>query len=131
VVFDFERPPGKTFTETIITLAGLSRFVIVDITNPRSSPLELQATVPAFQIPFVPIIQEGEDPFSMFQDLHAAFGDAATGRMLALLRYPSPEILVQVLKRAIIEPAQQRAEELAARKSEPLPTRDARSYLES
>jgi uncharacterized protein YjbI with pentapeptide repeats len=48
VIFDFDRPPGKTFTETIITLTGLSRFVIVDITNPRSSPLELQATVPAF-----------------------------------------------------------------------------------
>ena len=27
-------------------LAGLSKFVIADITNPKSSPLELQATVP-------------------------------------------------------------------------------------
>ena len=44
--FDFERPAERDFTETIKTLAGLSRFVIADITNPKSSPLDLQATVP-------------------------------------------------------------------------------------
>jgi hypothetical protein len=32
----------------------LSRFIIADITNPRSSPLELQATMPDYMIPFVP-----------------------------------------------------------------------------
>jgi hypothetical protein len=47
-------------------LAGLSHFVIVDITNPRSAPLELQATVPEYMIPFVPIIEKGEEPFAMF-----------------------------------------------------------------
>jgi hypothetical protein len=66
----------------------------------------------------VPIIQEDEKPFSMFKDLDAAFGNAS-GRMLTLLKYPSP----------IIEPAQLRAEELKARKNAPLPERDARSYL--
>jgi len=52
-----------------MTLAGMCRFIIVDITNPKSSPLELQALVPNYMIPFVPIIQEGEQPFSMFKDL--------------------------------------------------------------
>jgi hypothetical protein len=46
IVFDFERPKGLDFTETIMTLAGMSCFVIADITNPKSAPLELQATVP-------------------------------------------------------------------------------------
>ena len=63
IVFDFDRPIDKDFTETIKTLAGLSYFVIADVTNPKSSPLELQATVPDYQIPFVPIIQEGESHF--------------------------------------------------------------------
>jgi hypothetical protein len=31
-----------------VILAGLSCFVIADITNPRSAPLELQATVPNY-----------------------------------------------------------------------------------
>jgi len=70
IVFDFDRPTDKDFTETIKTLAGLCYFVIADITNPKSSPLELQATVPDYQIPFVPIIQEGEQPFAMMVDLH-------------------------------------------------------------
>ena len=69
IVFDFDRPIDKDFTETIKTLAGISYFVIADVTNPKSSPLELQATVPDYQIPFVPIIQEGEQPFSMMVDL--------------------------------------------------------------
>src|SRR5690606_6706595 len=63
MVFDFERPVDRDFTETVKTLAGLSRFIIADITNPKSSPLELQATVPDYMIPFVPIIEEGEKPF--------------------------------------------------------------------
>jgi Pentapeptide repeats (8 copies) len=62
MMFDFERPTHRDFTESIKVLAGLSRFIIADITNPRSSPLELQATMPDYMIPFVPIIQEGEEP---------------------------------------------------------------------
>jgi uncharacterized protein YjbI with pentapeptide repeats len=36
IVFDFECPKEHDFTETVKVLAGLSCFVIVDITNPRS-----------------------------------------------------------------------------------------------
>jgi uncharacterized protein YjbI with pentapeptide repeats len=69
IVFDFERATSRDFTETIKVLAGLSLFVVVDLTNPKSAPLELQATVPEYRIPFVPIIARGEVPFSMFADL--------------------------------------------------------------
>ena len=73
IVFDFERPKGRDFTETIMTLAGMSCFVIADITNPRSAPLELQATVPDYMIPFVPILQDGESAFSMFANLQTKY----------------------------------------------------------
>jgi hypothetical protein len=69
IVFNFERPEKSDFTETIRTLAGLCRFIIADITNPRSTPLELQAVVPEYMVPFVPIIEGGEEPFAMFKDL--------------------------------------------------------------
>jgi hypothetical protein len=46
IVFNFDKPETKDFTETVRLLASLSKFVIADITNPKSSPLELQATVP-------------------------------------------------------------------------------------
>ena len=69
IVFNFDKPETKDFTETVRLLAGLSKFVIADITNPKSAPLELQATVPEIMVPFRPIIEEGEKPFAMLQDL--------------------------------------------------------------
>jgi hypothetical protein len=66
MVFNFDKPEVKDFTETVRLLAGLSHFVIADITNPKSTPLELQATVPEYMIPFVPILEKGEEPFAMY-----------------------------------------------------------------
>jgi hypothetical protein len=100
IVFDFDRPTDKDFTETIKTLAGLSYFVIADITNPKSSPLELQATVPDYQIPFVPIIQEGENPFAMMADLHKKYNWVLEPRS-----YDSIDTLMKALKPGIIDPA--------------------------
>jgi hypothetical protein len=69
IMFDFEKADSRDFTETIKILASMSRFVIADITNPKNSQLELQALVPDYKIPFLTIIQKGEEPFSMFSDL--------------------------------------------------------------
>ena len=107
IVFDFDRPTDKDFTETIKTLAGLSYFVIADVTNPKSSPLELQATVPDYQIPFVPIIQEGESPFAMMVDLQKKYN-----WVLNTVTYDSMETLIQVLKPLIIDPAMKKRQEL-------------------
>ena len=60
MVFNFDKPKVKDFTETVRLLASLSHFVIADITNPRSTPLELQAIVPECMVPFVPILERGE-----------------------------------------------------------------------
>lgn len=69
IMFEFERITTRDYTETIKILAGMSKFVIVDITDQASCPLELQATVPDYKIPFLPIILKGEQPFSMLIDL--------------------------------------------------------------
>jgi hypothetical protein len=67
IIFDFERPQQRTYTETVIILAGLCSFVIVDLSG-RSVPQELQATVSALRMPFVPIIEKGYLPHSMVKD---------------------------------------------------------------
>jgi hypothetical protein len=36
MVFDFERAESRDFTETVMTLAGMSAFIVADITKPRS-----------------------------------------------------------------------------------------------
>jgi uncharacterized protein YjbI with pentapeptide repeats len=107
IVFDFERPTDKDFTETIKTLAGLCYFVIADVTNPRSSPLELQATIPDYQIPFVPIIQEGENPFAMMVDLQKKYN-----WVLDTISYDSLDTLIEILKPHIIDPAIKKRDEL-------------------
>jgi len=107
IVFDFDRPVDKDFTETIKTLAGLSYFVIADVTNPKSSPLELQAAVPDYQIPFVPIIQEGENPFAMMVDLQKKYN-----WVLNTITYDSIDTLMKVLKPLIIDPAMKKRQEL-------------------
>ena len=45
MIFEFARPVDKTYTDTVRTLAGLARFVVVDLSGP-SAPQELYATVP-------------------------------------------------------------------------------------
>jgi hypothetical protein len=114
MVFNFDKPEVKDFTETVRLLAGLSHFVIVDITNPRSAPLELQAIVPEYMIPFVPIIEKGEEPFAMFTDLWIKHREW----VLDPIRYPSVDRLIQVLDTEIVRPAQARFADLLVRKAE-------------
>ncbi len=68
IIFDFERPRDRNYTETVKTLAGLSRFIIADLSGP-SVPQELYATVPHFKIPFVPILAARRKSFAMAVDL--------------------------------------------------------------
>ena len=124
IVFDFERPDDKDFTETIKTLAGMCYFVIADVTNPKSSPLELQATVPDYQIPFVPIIQEGEMPFAMMVDLQKKYK-----WVLDTIEYKDGDQLIRILKKGIIDRAMQKHDELKLIKAQ-IPTVISASQFE-
>ncbi len=114
IVFNFDKPETKDFTETVRLLAGLSKFVIADITNPKSAPLELQATVPEIMVPFRPIIEEGEEPFAMLTDLWIKHREW----VFEPLYYSSLDALVGALDDKIIRPAEVRFAELLARKAE-------------
>jgi hypothetical protein len=123
IVFNFDKPQPKDFTETVRLLAGLSRFVIVDITNPRSAPLELQATVPQCIIPFVPILDGNDEvePFAMLRDLQHNHPD----RVLPVIRYLSVDRLIEVLGEKIIARANETYNTLLALKAEELRIEDA------
>ena len=125
IVFDFDKPRSQDVTETVKTLAGLSRFIISDMTNPRSNPLELQAVVPDFMVPMVPILAAGEEPFAMFRDLWVKYRTW----VLDPLKYSSTEELLAVLDVAIISPALARSAELLAARAQTLQMRDAADYL--
>ena len=124
IVFDFDRPTDKDFTETINILARLSLFVIADITNPKSSPLELQATVPDYQTPLVPIVQTGEQPFARMVDLQKKYN-----WVMDTLYYDSIETLIKTLKPAIIDPAIEKHHELRLLKAKESKTLSAKDFL--
>jgi uncharacterized protein YjbI with pentapeptide repeats len=125
VIFDFDRPRHRDLTETVRLLAGISRFIIADITNPRSSPLELQATVPEHMIPLVPIIATGEEPFPMFRDLWVKHHQW----VLDPLEYDSAEQLLSVLEPAVIEPALRIGRTIVRAKARRLRTRRAADFV--
>ena len=124
ISFDFERSTARDFTETIKILAGLSLFVIADITNPTSAPLELQATVPDYQIPFIPILQQGATPFSMFSDL-----PNYDWVLTPIVEYASLEKLRQSFKPAIIDRAWQKHQALQRKKAEALKVLPVDAFL--
>jgi uncharacterized protein YjbI with pentapeptide repeats len=115
MVFNFDKPETKDFTETVRLLAGMSHFVIVDITNPRSAPLELQATVPDYMVPFAPILQDGEPPFAMFVDLQRKYH-----WVLNVIEYPSVDRLIEVLEDKIVKRAKEKFNDLLAQRTEQL-----------
>ena len=116
MVFNFDKPETKDFTETVRLLANLSRFVIVDITNPRSTPLELQATVPDYMVPFVPILEEGQDPFAMFVDLQNKYDWV----LEPVIGYSSVDRLIEVMEDKVVRPAEAKFNQLLARRTKQL-----------
>ena len=85
ILFDFEKPSSRDLTETIVILAGLSRFVIADISDPASVPQEL--TVISQQLPSAtiqPVIEKGQTPYSLFEDLSRR----APATFMPIIEYP-------------------------------------------
>jgi hypothetical protein len=114
VVFDFERPINRDFTETARTLAHLSRFILADISEPSSIPQELQAIVPDLEVPVQPLLEEGQKQYSMFPDFskyHWVF---------PIYIYRDQASLIASLKGHIIEPVDEKARVLAIEKAKRL-----------
>jgi hypothetical protein len=104
MIFEFARPQDRTYTETVRTLAGLARFVVVDLSGP-SVPQELYATVPHLKIPFIPIIEKGRHPYSMFVDLLEY-----EWVLRPILEFDSSGDLLAALPDKVITPAETRIE---------------------
>jgi hypothetical protein len=110
VLFDFEKPRGRNFTETIRTLAHLSRFIIADLTDPSSIPQELQAIIPTLAVPVQPVLLEGKREYAIFVDFLSTYP-----WVLPIHYYIDQANLLATLKEDVIEPAEQKAQQLEKR----------------
>ena len=110
VVFDFDKPASRDLTETVRTLAHLARFIIADITDPRSIPQELQAIVPDLAVPVQPIIARPQQPWGMFIDFPKKYH-----WVLEAHEYTDLSDLLGDLQMNVIAPAEAKAKQLAAR----------------
>ena len=110
ILFDFDKPSSRDLTETISTLAHLARFVIADITDAKSIPQELMIVVPNLpSVPVLPLILNAQHEYGMFEHF------TRFPWVLPVYRYTDEGSLLQSLKENIIEPAEQKAQELAKR----------------
>ena len=108
IIFDFDRPTDRNYTETVKTLVSLSRFVIVDLSGP-SVPQELYATVPHFKIPFVPILEDGRQLYAMSVDIFE-YPWVVTPPVY----FKSIEDLIEKIPGNIITPAEEKLKERQA-----------------
>ena len=110
ILFDFEGPANRDFTETISTLAHLARFVIADITDAKSIPQELTTIVPNLpSVPVQPLILASQQEYGMFEHFKRY------PWVLPVYRYTDEFNLLQSLQEKVITPAEQKAKELEKR----------------
>src|SRR6266567_2701521 len=117
VIFDFEKPATRDLTETVITLAHLARFIIVDLTDPSSAPHEVAMVIPHTVVPVQPLLSQEPLPidgksverreYAMFEDLRRRYH-----WVLPTLRYQDKDELLALLQTKVIAPAEQKAKEL-------------------
>jgi hypothetical protein len=108
IMFDFERPTSRDTTETISTLAHVSRFIIADITEGATIAHELQAIIPSLVVPVQPLLQKSAKEYvtlSLFKRYPW---------VLPPCIYDNPEDLISSLQERVIIPAEEKLKELRA-----------------
>jgi uncharacterized protein YjbI with pentapeptide repeats len=107
LVYDFEGPTRRNITETISLLAHLSRFVVADITDAKSIPQELQATVPHLpSVVFQPILEKDKEVYSMFENF------ILFPWFLPIFIYQNEMHLISCLEDKVIMPAITKSDEI-------------------
>ena len=112
VVFDFEKPQDRNLTETVTVLAKMARFVVADLTDPKSVPHELKAIAPSVAVPIRLIIRSDQEPYAMVRDLYDHYW------VLKPFRYDNETHLIESLESEIIGPSEKCRQEIFERRQE-------------
>lgn len=75
MLFDFQPPTERDTRETGKVLAGLAAFIVADVSDASSVPLELETLVSDYVMPVVVVAEKGRADFAMLDTLYARAGD--------------------------------------------------------
>ena len=110
IMFDFDPTTNQTIIETVKTLAGMSRFVIADLTDARSVPQELQIIDTHCRTVAVRLIKKrGEPEYGMLDFRNSPW--FVKGRY----EYETAEELIASIKDNVIGRAEEKVKELRSR----------------
>jgi uncharacterized protein YjbI with pentapeptide repeats len=103
VMFDFDKPASRSYTETITTLARMARFVIADLTDAAEVRTELSKIVPDLpSVPVQPLILASQTEYVTFEE------DIRHNRpwVLKPFRYQDPDHAIASLPEMVLAPAE-------------------------
>jgi hypothetical protein len=110
VLFDSDVPASRDTHETVTTLARLARFIIADITDPKSIPQELVSVVESLpSVPVQPLLKSGSQPWGMYDHIRRY------PWVLELYQYEDVSDLLASLQIGVIAPAEAKAREQASK----------------
>jgi CHAT domain len=107
-LFTFTRPESRDLVESIIAFAALSRFIIADLSEPKSLPSELEAIVPNFQsVPVVPVINQTGREYATFSSVKRR-----PNVVKPTVRYRDLDDLLAKLDATVVPAAEQKLDEV-------------------
>ncbi len=102
ILFDFEKARDRDLIESVLRFAAVSRFVIADLSDPKSVPAELQAIVPAFpSLPVIPLIEDAQREYPVSDHILRRASVRSP-----VVRYRDRAHLTSIFRAKVIEPAE-------------------------
>jgi hypothetical protein len=107
-LFTFAKPKSRDLVEAIMGFAALSRFVIADLSEPKSVQQELEAIAPHFQsVPIVPLINWTGKEYATFENIRRR------GNVVKpTIRYRDVDDLVKKLDTVVVPQAETKLREV-------------------
>ncbi|MBW1298118.1 pentapeptide repeat-containing protein [Aquimarina litoralis] len=111
IVFDWNNDKSNLdFIETIVFLSGFAKFIVADISNPKSVPAELQAILSNIMLPVFPIMHESDSEYAVFTSIKKYQW------VYNLIVYDNFEKIIDKFEKAILYPAEKMCKDITEAK---------------